>query len=396
MPETATADPKPALDCTPAILPATVPALNAQVQGGVLLLPNLNVNVNLRINQSLVLQSIGQLTFGSQILLDQMAADTVSVTMIAINGDVVVQPGALIELCQPWGNGNNARAQQANALATATAGFNGGYIRILAPQGSIIIDGELRAGMGGEGGEATASGTQSASALAGQGGFGGDIYLCADRDIIVRAPLSAGPGGQGGFARAKVAFPGAGACSAKGGAGNDGGSIHFAGTGAAVTSVTLSARVVAGQGGDGEKADATGGAAATVGGPGGAGGTVTFTNCAVISHGIVQAGNGGRGGNGTSTSGIGGLGGLNATANGGNGGATGPAPTIPQPLGLPPVPGTIDGSGGAGGNAVATGGHIPFLPGGGSGTATGGTGASSATAAPTTTATPTATSAGTP
>jgi hypothetical protein len=291
-------------------------------------------------------------------------------------------------------HGDSARPpQQPNATATATAGFNGGFIRILAPQGSIVVDGELRAGTGGEGGEATASGTASAVAVAGQGGFGGDVFLCAERDIIVRMPISAGGGGYGAFARAKASKLAAGPCTATGGGGNDGGSVMFVGTNPGVTAVTLSARVVAGQGGDGDKGDATGGVASAFGGPGGKGGTVTFTNCHVVSHGIVQAGNGGSGGDATSASGTGLMGGRPATANGGSGGTTGTAPSIPQPLGAQPEPGTVDGSGGKGGDAVSTGGDHPLAP--GAGTATGGTGAATGTAAPTKTATPTATSTGT-
>lgn len=393
MPEGALADPKPTLDCNHGFVAPSAFLVTGQTAGGVVMGPNLNVAFNLRLTESLVLESVGTLTVSSRIGVSDMAAADVSVTMIAIGGDVVIAPGAAVDLSHPTRQGDTDRSRVANASATGTAGINGGFIRIVAHQGSIRIDGPLTAGIGGEGGYAVAQGTASAAAVGAQGGFGGDVVLCAQDAIVVTAPVAAGGGGLGGTAIAKCS---AGTpCSAKGGPGNDGGSVHFIGTDPNVTSVTLSARVTAGNGDDGGAGHASGGVTVAVGAPGGKGGTVTFTKCHVVSHVIVQAGNGGGGGNSTSIGAIGLAGADNATASGGNGGATGPAPTIPV-FGLPPETGDVEGEGGKGGDAIATGGNIGgFAVGAGTGTATGGTGAATGVAPPPVTATPTATSMGT-
>ena len=262
------------------------------------------------------------------------------------------------------------------AFAQSGPGNNGGLITIIGV--NIDARGEIIGHEGGDGGDADADSWTAplgwldffhrATAVSGQGGFGGDIWFCAADSINIGGALagmliSGGQGGRGGEATATADRGARGL--AVGGPGNDGGDVVVNGTfqGAPVQ-VFINQPP---QGGDGNRggdvvaSSGAGGDAIAEGGKGGKGGTVRFNNAVVMNQGTAAAGSGGRGGIADASGGAGnnrfflGGGGGDATATGGDGGAEGGAPVLPLPTG-----GTRQGrtgTNGSGGDAYATAGN---------------------------------------
>lgn len=280
-------------------------------------------------------------------------------------------------------------------------GFPGSVTLI---RGKVIeLDGgDVVGERGGKGGSANLSRLHryhGGIAYGGWGGFGGDVALCAEELIAIKARsfVLGGEGGQGGDAAARVGPHGA--AQARGGPGNTAGDVIVTGTSPQGKCLVTIERdwpqegLFGNQGGKGGDASAShwpivalpgqqqlgpspGGLAQAFGGAGGKGSTVIFVNSHVSAaeRGRIRSGDGRRAGNAEAFGGDGGtrrdgLPGGFALALGGFGGSAGTAPAVPLDDGS-----TVTGEAGdhaPGGNAEAQGGRggdgaVPFQSNGGS------------------------------
>ncbi len=234
-----------------------------------------------------------------------------------------------------------------------------------------------RAGDGGNGGAATATGTaggdvQATGGVASRGGYGGAIYFDQGSLSILHSSLTgnrSGNNGTGGQAEATV---NGGTSGATGGASEgtaQGGGAIYARAGDKVISHSTIAGNLAGNGGAGGTATATGGSSArAVGGAGSAtgdggavfsgGGTLHITNSTLTGN---RGGNAGGGGNATASTTSGdsqAIGGAGGTAHDSGGAIT--ASGTDFSLVNSTVTDNRAGDGGAGGTATATGGTYDF------------------------------------
>lgn len=91
------------------------------------------------------------------------------------------------------------------ATLVAGDGKPGGDISLMAPHGSVELMGgsEVKAGAGGNGGNAYASGPgDSVRARSGRGGRGGQVNISSHKRVDISGEVRAGRGGDGGAARA--------------------------------------------------------------------------------------------------------------------------------------------------------------------------------------------------
>jgi hypothetical protein len=399
----------------------TLTALTAAVTGGVYRAPQIRLaaGVRLALASDLILVADDLLQIDGVIGLAQNVPNPVNVVLVSLNGSVRISPAGKVGVQgQLAAQGADDVVNGVNANASSAPGVNGGYVKILAPQGSIFVEGEIHATTGGPGGLAAASGQGgllrgggAATAFGGQAGSGGDVLLGALEGIVVNVAtaagglVEAGAGGVGGTADAVART--SDFARADGGPGNVGGTVTFVGLGADPTMfVNVAGWVIAGSGGRGGPAAARvvspalfarGGSATASGGQGKSvrqgedGGTVVFRNCVAALSGRLEAGNGGSGGDGTA---IGGDGasrpvrsrpGGPAEARGGHAGQPGKVPEYRTPSGNVGQGQVTQGGPGVyctGGDATAVGGRGGPSPvigkAGDSGiaTATGGTGCS--------------------
>lgn len=397
--------------------PATLNGLNAAVTGGVYRAPQITLvaGLTLKLTDDLILVADQRLQIDGSIGLAANVMQPVNVVLVSLEESVRISvTGRVGAPGQFAANGLDAILNAANAAAQSQPGVNGGYVKILAPLGSIVIDGEVNATAGGDGGVAQASGAGgffggvggNGTASGGQGGGGGDVLLAALEDIVVRMVggiLRGGAGGAGGFANATARS--SGFARADGGPGNVGGRITFVGLAPDLTTAVEAGWIIAGAGGRGGLAQARvvsaafrarGGSATASGGKGAPGGTVVFRNCVASLSGQPESGNGGNGGAGVAQGGDGasrlpkGAPGGPAEARGGYAGGAGAIPQFRVPSGGIGQGRVMQGGPGTwctGGAATAVGGTggDPFLWGNGgdsgSATATGGTGCSGIAAA---------------
>jgi hypothetical protein len=404
------AAPKVVPDTTVPAAASTLNALDATVRGGIYRAPTITLPAGMRLKlaSDLILVADLALVIDGEIDFAAGMLWPVNVTLVSLQGTVTVSAsGKVGPVLGAAAAGVGAQMiNNPNALAQGQPGVNGGFIKIVAANGAVLISGLVRSLRGGDGGGATArcgpvgpGGT--ARAAGGQAGAGGDVLLAAMDGIRINGIVDAGGSGRGGPAWAE-ASPG-GVAEASGGPGNSGGDIYFEGFAAQMAVDILQAQLnggssqPAGQGG----ADIApgvwkaGGAASANGGVGGSGGTVIFNmiNCEVNQYGQIDAGNGGEGGAARAVGGDGARGNFQGWPGGAAtaiGGKAGPAGALPQI----PVSGGVD-QGGVfpqiaafckGGNANATGGIgggsvIGFGGDSGTGVAQGGTGCSGIPAA---------------
>ncbi len=389
------ASPKPAGDCSiPGGPPGAAPPPNWNgVTGGKFEAATITIpsSATIQLASDLVIIADKDLIVSGAIKFPRSSVPgppSPNITLVSRNGRVRITGGADI------GGGYAAPGAPSTvvarpAFAQSGPGNNGGLIKIIGV--NIDARGEIVGHGGGDGGDADANSQAAplgwldffhrATAVSGQGGFGGDVWLCAIDSINMGGALaglavSGGQGGRGGdaFATSDLGWR----ALAVGGPGNDGGDVVVNGTfqGAPVQ-VFINQPP---QGGDGQRggdvvASGGGGNAVAEGGKGGKGGTVKFDNAIVMNQGTAAAGSGGRGGIADAGGGAGGNGfffgggGGDATTTGGDGGAEGGAPMLPLPVGGP-RPGR-PGTNGSGGDAYATagdGGNATVDGGGSSGT----------------------------
>ena len=413
------AAPKRASDCSlPAFPPGVAPpnaaappvALNGPIARGFITGSTITVPAGsvVRFPDALTLVAFGDVTIDGQLLPGNSmpGAPSFDLVIVSLQGNIIVgAQGIIQEGIAAEGVEDDAVAP--NAVAVGGPGTAGGFTKLVAPRGSIVIDGELRGQGGGMGGKAVAdpnlAGIRliggSAAATGGQGGEGGDVRLCALETIRVNGLVAGGWGGYGGAA---VAYGKDGEnAEAEGGPANDAGWIFFHGLGPQPVSVIVTGTVQTANGGWGGDADAfggsgngTGGDALAIGGDGGTGASVMFVNAVVVPPiATIQSSLGGDGGwadalggNGANAIVASGFRGGNGVAQGGRGGRAG----APNPPVLPTPGGNVAGTPGAagpwawctsrGGDATAWGGNggagaaTPIGNGGASGTGTARTG----------------------
>lgn len=379
-------------------------AVNANTTGGVYHARRITIpqGMQIRLTSTLILVADDHLQVDGIITMNAAAVRRgrlVNIILVCRNCNVVIgaqgQVGSMVTQA-PAGPNSNRTAL--TAIASGGAGTNGGYVKIVAPSGSIDIQGTVEGFGGGDGGNANAIGAFAAApgglirnggeavAVGGQAGAGGDVKLCAYEAVNVAGRVRGGLGGQGGNTTA-TAVNGKDAY-ARGGPSNEGGDVLIEGlsptmqvfnTGTIVGGAVLWAGNASSTGGPGFRFG--GGDAESIGGPGHQGGTVTFVQCTVARPvGTINSRVGGDGGFATARAGIGASGrvigwsGGDATATGGNGGTPGATPQIPTPTGI------VAGGVSRGGASVGTGGRAMAIGGSGGTTATGwGRGGSSGT-----------------
>ena len=291
--------------------PATGVGPLAAATGGIWRGPALTIpaNTTLFLTSDLTLISNGPLQIAGKIRLAPGVPVPINVTLISLTADVTItgQVGG--------GHSDNGFDVVLNGwwpVAGAGPGTNGGYIRVLAPQGSITIEDTMEGFSGGHGGRARARGFAApgrgwggtAIAVGGEGGAGGHVLLHALESINVFDSVTSGYGGGGGSGEAR-ASNGEDAI-AIGGPGNESGVVRFEGADPQnPVDVTISLSVDAGDAGVGGAASAhvlpppngAGGSAEATGGIGGHGATIEFVNCVVDGQGQIVASRGGGGGN---------------------------------------------------------------------------------------------------
>lgn len=410
---------------------SNISGIGAGVTGGVFRAPQITIpqGTSLRLNRTLILVADNLLQVDGDIIATHhfLMGRPIDIVLVSLQGDVVI--GANAEIGTSFLNpesapdGANDNKVSVHARAAGRPAKSAGFIKIIAQQGSINIQGSVIAQAGGEGGSAVARGTSatgqvpviggfmggSAGAAGSQGGHGGHVQLCAldSINIASNAVVIGGMGGGGGIATAK-AVNGSDA-EAIGGPSGDAGDVRIDGLNPNCQvfnngiirggSVQFGNLATANGGPPGGKATATGGDA-------GSGGTVIINNCAFVPPpGNVAAYKGGGGGPAKATGGNGAAGGLfsgsnggNAKARGGDGGVSGVRPVIPLTTGgtapgqlINPAPiGMMGLAHGKGGDATAKAGNGGvggrYRGGGNSGTedALGGTGSGGTAAAPAT------------
>ena len=292
------------------------------------------------------LVAFGDLTIHGS--LKTVTGGDVNITLVSVNGSVRI--GSLAVIGPPPGTviPGATGATGVYARALGVPGTSGGSVKIKGR--TVIIEGTVVAESGGRGGGAFARGAGISAfgglavAGGGMGGFGGKVLICAEEaiDLVGFAEVSAGHGGDSGKALAVADH--ADEAIAFCGPGNRGGDVEFVGTGAGACPVTFrqvgrfAPTVTGGTGGAGARATARGGGGlsrfarfglgngelgAAVGGEGGKGGTVVFSNCVVSTPAVVTAGSGGRGGNATAVGGTGVAAELLSGYRGGRGGRKG-------------------------------------------------------------------------
>ena len=368
------------IDCS---IPGDAPTatkLRSNITGGVLHAKDIKLPIGrtLKITSTLILVADQNLIIDGDIEFADGLRPAPDIILVSKNKDVVINGsvGESILSKTKTASGIDSNAQSLFASASGGAGYNAGYIKIIAPKGNVDIQGTVIAGNGGKGGWASATGVNfsiggSALAAAGQGGRGGDIYICALDSLNIGASgeIRGGMGGGGGVAQSvsKGRFE----AYSEAGPNNDGGDVFIEGEGSALLPV-INAGLITGGSIDGwgvavATARPNGSNALAIGREGGRGGTVFMTSCEFAVVGTVNAGQGGHGGDAEADGGMGntivllGYKGGNATARGGNGGKSGPIPQIPVMAGgtvaggITVLPAVTPGFGyGSGGSAMGT------------------------------------------
>jgi hypothetical protein len=374
---------------------------SGSIEGTDVLLPR---RVTIRLTGNLTIVSVNDLVIQGSILFPRLPRGPVisKLTLVSLQGTVQITSTASVGGgYAPFAPGSTATGT--DAVAICGPPFNGAHIRIIGR--AIDIQGVVVAQDGGDGSVASALATGlgtifgfgptlvprggAAQAAAADGGFGGDVLLCARDGISIGrgAMVLGGGGGYGGIAAAMAANGSRG--FARGGSGGTGGDVRVVGItqlaedGQLIlcpVDVVAGAMVVGGQGGYVGTGTAVGGLgqgfsliaggggdALAVSGDGGPGGTVLFNDgCVVDVAGVVRSGDGATpladavsgigsadatGGNGPPARFRRGYDGGDARALGGNGGVAGAIPRIPT------IGGLINGQSGAPGsgtNAIAT------------------------------------------
>ncbi len=363
--------------------------------------------VTTNVDGDVVLLAHGDITIGGAF---QAILGISSMTMISLRGNIRITPGGKVR------GGKIASGPATRGalfrLAAAGPGQPGGVIRLLAPRGSIDVEGRVEGQDGGDGGKADDDGFSviplPTGAAGGQSGAGGEVWLCALESIHIgiNGVVRGGEAGKGGAARAKSMR--LGDSLAVHGPGNSGGDVHLNGPNpSALTQVFFeqggvvegghgagrSRRPAAAIAGNGLRSN--GRYANAIGGNGGDGGTVLFSGCVVNGPFTVRPGMGGDGAWAVATGGFGddaillsGFAGGGANAVGGDGGAPGAPVAVPTAAGTtvpgqPPVPGPGHTSTGGSATVITGGGGSGGLAGNGgpsgTGTAQGGRGGISKT-----------------
>lgn len=248
--------PEPARPNEPAPLvcgpgPALPPGLVNQditstVDGGTITGQTIRVIETLDLVSSLVIVAEKDLTIARSIFVSSPLRDTVDIELASRGGKVTIAPGVNVfsgrGLAGTNANTTGDAVRMPAATALATAGGNGGQIRISGV--NVQISGSLQSGAGGDGGkaEATAVGSRligaqtvpnaggpeaRAIAVGGSGGNGGGILVCARESIKIdaSAEIIAGAGGDGGSATATA--DNTGLAYARGGDAGRGGGISL-------------------------------------------------------------------------------------------------------------------------------------------------------------------------
>ena len=357
IPEPLAARPKAVADCN---FPANLPPISDLPYPIARLEASLPGPVNVPANRQIYLSGSLTVVSGEDIVVDGSITwsppDPGSgITLVSLNGDIVIN-GQVGGSARPPRPPFDTSVRGALAIALGQPGVNGGHIRVIAPRGSIRINGVVEGVPGSAGAWAQAEGTvpwyvriissRRIAAVGGQGGAGGDVVLCAAEQITIAGSALAGKGGGAtrrnsrpqvnAFARG---LNGAGAY-ARGGPGNDGGDVIFHGLGEGCQIVN-SGLVRGGRGGEQERMTAlalsSGSSDAEAkGSDGGRGGSIRFEGCRVAEVGIMEAHTGGTGGPADARGGTGkqsrlfaGDSGGDAETKGGDAGPDGARPRIP-------------------------------------------------------------------
>jgi hypothetical protein len=131
----------------------------------------------------------------------------IDVILVAEEGDVIVSQTGVVS----GSSSNSVHASDTGmyALATSPAGANGGIIKLSGV--NVNIAGHVTGMVAGWGGDADATGLSVAGiggraiAVAGEGGAGGDVVICATDSIAISGTLEGGLGGISTFATARAA-----------------------------------------------------------------------------------------------------------------------------------------------------------------------------------------------
>jgi hypothetical protein len=131
----------------------------------------------------------------------------IDVILVAEEGDVIVSQTGVVS----GSSSNSVHASDTGmyALATSPAGANGGIIKLIGV--NVNIAGHVTGMVAGWGGDADATGLSVAGiggraiAVAGEGGAGGDVVICATDSIAISGTLEGGLGGISTFATARAA-----------------------------------------------------------------------------------------------------------------------------------------------------------------------------------------------
>jgi hypothetical protein len=211
-------------------------------------------------------------------------APSLNITLVSLEGKVTIAKGVRI------GGGMAANGIRGAGRAMAGDGVQGGNIKIVGV--NIDVQGSLEGNRGGAGGSYTLIGGSDRPLLAGDGGTGGGICLCALDTIRLNSAV-AGKGGSGGNTVVtqdrQVALNGS--------FGGDGGQVLIHGSDPGGANVQVQIGTAAGgdgSGGGGAAAAAftfgsrSGANAIAWGGMGGSGGTVRFRQAEVIMPAVVR------------------------------------------------------------------------------------------------------------
>jgi hypothetical protein len=349
--------------------------LNAKNVGGLFIVSGavLPRNVAMNLTTDLSIVATGDIRIDGQINFPSGRAT--NVVLVSLRGNITIGPTGIIGsgFARP---GRNFTASGVAPFAIGDFGDNGGYLKMVALEQSINIEGDVSGDNGGAGANVVASATRwqallarfgllaysgsyqpgSATAYGGQSGAGGDVILCAQESIHVGsavpagAHVRAGDSSKSGDATATSALGALAVATASSitlGHGS-GGDVIVSSTAPGIVQlpvfIDVNSGINGGNGAKGGSADATAeggpGFANAQGGTGEAGGNVIYISTVVFDA-NVKAGRP----PGTSS---------------GNGGDGGPA----DALGGPGPAGGKGGDGGKGGSALARGGSgaPPGLP----------------------------------
>ena len=383
---------------------ANIGALGPNVTGGVYVGPvgqavTIPANVTMKLTQSLTIISSGNLDINGHIVpglnaVGEVKNPSLNITLISQQGSVNLGPNAVVG----WAPGLliPTAAPVTAASSAGNAGRSGGYIKIVAPSGTVWNQGSI-IGLSGEGGGSATDVVGNVlgfmSAAGGGGGHAGDVRLCHVDGINNQGTIRGGFAGGGGGG---IATSVAGLADARGGPGGLGGDVILEGlANPGPVRVLNPGGIFGGLGGEGG-----GGIASTAapwpfvanadGARGRFGGTVKFVNVEMAPVGPLHNASGGDGGVASATGGPGlnlgvaGTKGGSATAKGGRGARDGvkalpiPVPPLDPPGVWGPTITGLPSRTGTGGTATATagGGGFGLFKNGASGTANavGGTG----------------------